>query len=64
MSVPLIVGVLRGIAISILAVLRATSRILRGDKLLKPTWKVCIEQVLLVVFEPLLDMAASNAFED
>jgi predicted transposase YbfD/YdcC len=60
----LVVGLLRAIAINILAVLRALSRIGRGDKLLKPTWKVCIEQVLLVLFEPLLDMKAFNAFED
>jgi hypothetical protein len=60
----LLVGVLRAVAINILADLRALSRIGRGDKLLKPTWKVCIEQVLLGLFEPLLDMTTFNAFED
>lgn len=60
----LVVGLLRAIAINILAVLRALSRIERGEMLVKPTWKACIEQVLLVLFEPLLDMTAFNAFED
>lgn len=58
-----VVGLLRAMAINILAVLRALSRIQRGDKLIKPTWKTCIEQVLLVLFEPLLDMSEFNAFE-
>jgi len=58
-----VVGLLRAIAINILAVLRALSRIQRGEKLIKPTWKTCIEQVLLVLFEPLLDMSDFNAFE-
>ena len=59
----LVVGILRAIAINILAVLRALSRVERGENLVKPTWQTCIEQVLLVLFEPLLDMTEFNAFE-
>jgi predicted transposase YbfD/YdcC len=60
----LVVGLLRAIAINILAVLRALSRIARGKRLVKPRWQTCIEHVLLVLYEPLLDMTDFNVFED
>ena len=59
----LVVGILRAIAINILAVLRALSRIQEGLKSIKPTWKTTIEQALLVLCEPLLDMEAFNDLE-
>lgn len=60
----LVVGLLRAIAINILAVLRALSRgKTAAGKWLKPTWKVVIEQALLVLCEPLLNMEAFNALE-
>jgi hypothetical protein len=59
----LVVGLLRALAINILAVLRALSRIKRGNKWATPTWKTVIEQALLVLCEPLLDMEAFNALE-
>ncbi len=59
----LVVSLLRCIATNILAVLRALSRIQTGDKLIKPSWKTCIEQALMTLFEPLLDMEEFNACE-
>lgn len=60
----LVVGLLRAMAINILAILRALSRHKRGETWLKPTWKTVIEQALLVLCEPLLDMEAFCAFDD
>ena len=60
----LVVGLLRAMAINMLAVLRALSRYKRGEKWLKPTWKTVIEQALLVLCEPLLDMEAFSTFDD
>lgn len=57
----LVVGILRAIAINILAVLRALSRDAKGRK---PSWKTLIEQALIVLCDPLLDMEAFNAFEE
>jgi len=59
----LVVGILRAIAINILAILRALSRIQEGLKSNKPTWKNVIEQALLVLCDPLLDMEAFNALD-
>lgn len=59
----LVVGVLRAIAINILAMLRHLSWLKRGDEWVTPTWKTVIEQALLVLCEPLLEMDAFNAFE-
>lgn len=57
----LVVGLLRVIAVNILAVLRALSRYKRDDKWLTPTWKMVIEQALLSLCEPILDMQQFNA---
>jgi len=59
----LTVSLLRCMAINILAVLRASSRIPQGKKWLKPAWMECVEQALMVLFEPLLDMEEFNACE-
>lgn len=59
----LVVGLMRMMAINMLAVLRALSRYRRGQKWETPTWEMVIEQALQVLFEPLLDMGAFNALE-
>lgn len=59
----LVVGLLRAIAVNILAVLRALSRYKQGQKWLKPTWKMVIEQALLILCIPILDMSRFDAFE-
>ena len=56
----LVVGLLRVIAVNILAVLRALSRYQRDDKWLTPTWKMVIEQALMTLCEPILDMRQFN----
>ncbi len=61
----LAVGLLRMIAFNILSVMRTLSRI-KNDKNKeqhKPTWKMVIEQALLVTCRPLLNMTRFNAFE-
>ncbi len=60
----LVVGLMRAMAINILAILRSLSRYTHGDRWLKPTWKMVIEHTLLVLCEPLLDMEAFDAFDD
>jgi hypothetical protein len=57
----LVVGLLRVIAINILAVLRALSRYKRANKWLTPTWKMVHEQALLSLCEPILDMQQFDA---
>lgn len=59
----LVVGLLRGMAINILAVLRAMSWLERGDDWVTPTWKTVIEQALLILCRPLLEMADFNALD-
>lgn len=59
----LVVGLLRAIAINILAVLRALSRYKRGQKWIRPTWKMVIEQALLTLCLPILDTTEFDAFE-
>ena len=56
----LVVGLLRAIAINILALLRELSWLKRGDTWVTPTWRTVIEQALLVLCEPLLEMSAFN----
>lgn len=60
----LVVGILRAIAMNILAVLRALSRLKQGSGWRRPTWQTVIEQALLVLCEPRLDMEAFNTFDD
>lgn len=55
------VGLLRAMAINMLAMLRTLSRVEWADKLIKPSWKTVVEQALLVLCEPLLSMEAFNA---
>ncbi len=60
----LVVGLLRAMAINILAVLRSLSRKKSGcDTWLKPTWKTVIEHTLLVLCEPLLNTEEFDALE-
>lgn len=59
----LVVGLLRAIAINILAVLRALSRYKQGQTWLKPTWKMVIEQALLTLCIPILNTSRFDAFE-
>ena len=60
----LAVGLLRIIAINILSVMRTLARIKNGEKeQRKPTWKMVIEQALLLICLPMLDMTRFNAFE-
>lgn len=56
----LVVGLLRAMAINILAVLRALSRDDKGDK---PSWRRAIEQALMVLCEPTVDMEDFNAVD-
>lgn len=57
----LVVGLLRAVAINILAVLRAMSRIKREGKLQKPSWQTVIEHALLALCETILDTSAFDA---
>lgn len=57
----LVVGLLRAVAINILAVLRAHSRVRRAGKLEKPSWQTVIEHALLALCEPILDTSAFDA---
>jgi hypothetical protein len=57
----LVVGLLRLMAVNILAVLRALSRYKRAEKWLTPTWKMVYEHALLSLCEPILDMQQFNA---
>ena len=59
----LVVGLLRAMAINILAVLRALSWLKRGDDWVTPTWKTVIEDALIVLCRPLLNMEAFNALD-
>jgi len=60
----LVVGLLRAIAINILAVLRAMSRIRREGELDKPAWQTVIEHALLALCDPILDTSAFDACDD
>ena len=60
----LVVGLMRAMAINILAVLRALCRYKCGKKWLKPTWKTVTEDALMALCDTLLDMQAFNTFED
>jgi predicted transposase YbfD/YdcC len=57
----LVVGLLRSMAINILSVLRALSRIRREGKFAKPAWKTVIEHALLVLCDVLLDTEVFDA---
>lgn len=57
------VGLLRAMAINILAVLRVLSRIRRGNKLVTPAWQVVINHAFQVLFEPFLETEAFDTFE-
>lgn len=59
----LVVGVLRVFALNILAVLRELSWLKRGDQWVTPTWQTVIEQAMLVLCEPLLEMEQFNALD-
>lgn len=54
-------GLLRAMAINMLAMLRTLSRVEQAGKLIKPSWQTVVEQALLVLCEPLLCMEAFNA---
>lgn len=60
----LVVGLLRAVAINILAVLRAMSRIRRDGTLKKPAWQTVIEHALLALCDPVLDTCAFDACDD
>ena len=52
------------IAFNVLSVMRSLARLKNGEKEQhKPTWKMVIEQALLVLLIPRLDMTEFNAFE-
>jgi predicted transposase YbfD/YdcC len=55
------VGILRALAINILAVLRAMSRIDYARKVQKPPWKAVIEHALLALCDTFLDTSAFDA---
>ena len=57
----LVVGLLRSIAVNILAVLRALSRYRRAKEWLTPTWKMVVEQALLTLCVPTLNVGQFNA---
>ncbi|MGM0558649.1 MAG: hypothetical protein ACQEVA_19845 [Myxococcota bacterium] len=58
------VGLLRSVAINMLAMLRTLSRVEQAGKLIKPSWTTVVEQALLVLCEPLLCMEAFNACDE
>jgi predicted transposase YbfD/YdcC len=60
----LVVGLLRAVAINILATLRALSRIERDGELKKPPWQTVIEHALLALCDTILDTTAFDAFDD
>ena len=57
----LVVGLLRAVAINILAVLRALSRTGDEGKFHKPPWKTVIEHALLALCDIILDTSAFDA---
>jgi predicted transposase YbfD/YdcC len=59
----LVVGLLRAIAINILAVLRALSRLSGDDQWVKPTWKMVAEHALMTLFAPVLETGDFDAFD-
>ncbi|QDG53158.1 ISAs1 family transposase [Persicimonas caeni] len=59
----LVAGLLRSIAINILAVLRALTRNKSAEKWHKPTWKMVVEQALMTLCIPILDTTEFDAFE-
>lgn len=54
-------GILRALAVNILAVLRALSRIRRKGKLEKPSWQAVIEHAYSALCDPILDTLEFDA---
>jgi len=58
------VGILRAIAINILALLRSMSRLRKGDTLVTPGWQTVIEHAFQALLEPVLETGEFDAFEN
>lgn len=57
------VGILRVIAINILAILRSMSRIEKGDQMETPTWKQVIEHAIQALLRPVLETGEFDEFD-
>ena len=58
------VGILRVLAINILALLRSMSRLRKGDTLVTPGWQTVIEHAVQTLLCPILETGEFDAFED
>jgi predicted transposase YbfD/YdcC len=58
------VGILRAIAINILALLRSMSRLRKGDQLVTPGWKQVIEHAFQALLTPALETGDFDAFDN
>lgn len=57
------VGILRAIAINILALLRSMSRLRKGDQLVTPGWQRVIEHAIQALLRPVLETGDFDEFE-